>query len=287
MSSTIHTNEDTARIRRRIHGDHSGWVYLVGAGPGDPELITLKAARLLQMADVIFYDRLVNPQLLDHARPGARKIGVGKSPGGQCIRQQEINSELVSEALHGHTVVRLKGGDPFIFGRGGEECLELARAGIPFEIVPGISSMSSVPAYAGIPLTMRNEASAFTVISGHLHAGSKTYDWASLASVATLVILMGLKKLPEIIEKLIRHGKSPDTPIALIRSGTTKDQKVITGTLSDIGEKSIGLDTPVTVVIGEVVRYHESLKWFRPEFLSEVSKESKSSILSITTAASL
>lgn len=245
-----------------------GTVYLVGAGPGDPELITLKAIRLLRAADVIFYDRLANPGLLDYARPGTRTISVGKQSGKPSISQHDINRQLAAEALNGNNVVRLKGGDPFVFARGGEECLELSRLNINFEVVPGISSVTSAPAYAGIPLTMRNLANGFTVISGHLHPESQSYDWTVLSATSTLVILMGLRNLGNIITKLILHGKTGDTPVALIRWGTTRNQEVVTGTLSDIIDKIGDLTPPVTVVIGEVVRHHDTINWFDPGIAS-------------------
>lgn len=250
-----------------------GKVFIVGAGPGDPELITLKAVRLLGEANVVFYDRLTNPDFLKYAPASARMINVGKQAGRPCISQNDINKMLAGEAMKGKNVVRLKGGDPFIFGRGGEECLELSRLGIPFEVVPGISSISAVPAYAGIPLTMRNLATGFTVISGHLHPDSDAYDWSALSATSTLVILMGLRNLPVIIGKLRDRGRSAETPIAIIRWGTTKEQQVVTGTLTDILEKSINITSPVTIVVGDVVKYHETLSWFHPENNTEATRE--------------
>ena len=252
-------------MSKQNHNISSGMVFLVGAGPGDPELITLKGMRMIQSADVIVSDRLVNPLLLEHARADVRHIRAGKNPGKPSVSQLDINRTLIREAEAGNTVVRLKGGDPFIFGRGGEECLELAEAGIPFEVVPGISSVTGATAYAGIPLTMRNLATGFTVISGHLHSDSRNYNWQALASTSTLVILMGMQNLPGIIRNLIAEGKPAGTPVALIRWGTTRQQDTITGTLADIPEKASGMEPPVTIVIGDVVRHHETLKWFEPE----------------------
>lgn len=263
------TSELNSTEKKRQPGN----VALVGTGPGDPELITLKAIRLLRSADVIFYDRLCNPDFLDYARSGTRKVSVGKQPGKPSVSQHDINRKIVGEAQRGKCVVRLKGGDPFVFGRGGEECLELSRNGIPFEVVPGISSVMAVPAYAGIPLTMRNQATGFTVISGHLHAGSDSYDWAALSSISTLVILMGMRNLDHIIENLLKHGKPANTPIALIHWGTTREQKVITGTLTDIHDKTEGVTAPVTIVIGDVVRHHETLDWYRPETGMDISPQ--------------
>lgn len=242
-----------------------GTVYLVGAGPGDPELITLKAIRTIRNADVIFNDRLINPELLEYADERARKITVGKQAGKPSISQTDINKLLVEHALAGKTVVRLKGGDPFVFGRGGEECLELTRHGLHFEVVPGISSALSVPAYAGIPLTQRGEATGFSVISGHLDPASEPYNWDGLASVSTLVVLMGLRNISRIAENLITHGKPKTTPVAIIRWGTTQGQQVVTGTLDDIAEKASGFTSPATIVIGEVVQYHQAFNWFEPE----------------------
>jgi uroporphyrin-III C-methyltransferase len=244
-----------------------GMVYIAGAGPGDPELMTVKAMRILQAADVVVFDRLVNPLLLDRIRPGARKISVGKTPGRASVSQSEINRILITEARDGQTVLRLKGGDPFVFGRGGEECLELAAEGIPFEVIPGISSVTGATAYAGIPLTLRNLATGFSVISGHLHPDSPEYDWNALSRTATLVILMGARNLTLIIDRLMKYGKDGDTPIALIHQGTTAQQQVMTGTLSDIHSKCAEVRSPVLIVIGEVVRFRDRLAWFHPERL--------------------
>lgn len=274
------SNINQTNIEQKQQG--SGTVYLVGAGPGDPELITLKAVRLLRKADVILYDRLINPELLDFAGERTRKIAVGKQSGKPSISQYDINKLLAEHALAGNIVVRLKGGDPFVFGRGGEECLELTKHGIRFEIVPGISSALSVPAYAGIPVTQRGEATGFTVISGHLDPKSEPYDWQSLASLSTtLVIMMGLRNLSQIAEKLIASGKPADTPAGIIRWGTTQGQKVATGTLADIAEKAEGFTSPATIVIGEVVKYHQSFNWFELDYdeANEIFARSYSAVI--------
>ena len=241
-----------------------GKVYLVGAGPGDPGLLTVRALELLRRADVIVYDQLVNPELLDEASSAALRIYVGKEGGRHCIAQEEINQVLFSHARQGHEVVRLKGGDPFVFGRGGEEAEALVDAGLPFEIVPGVSSAVAVPAYAGIPLTHRKFASSFAVVTGHeALKPESSIDWTKLATaVDTLVILMGLHNLAAIVEKLVDHGRRSETPVALIRWGTTHEQEVIAGTLADIVEKSASLKAPVLIIVGEVVKLRDKLDWF-------------------------
>ncbi len=242
----------------------SGKVYLVGAGPGDPKLLTVRALELLRMAEVVVYDRLVNPVVLEEVPPGASRVFVGKDTGHHPIPQEEINQVLVAQARLGHRVVRLKGGDPFVFGRGGEEARALAEAGIPFEIVPGVSSVVAAPAYAGIPLTYRRVSSSFAVITGHEAVkSSPSVDWSGLATaVDTLVVVMGLSNLPHIVAQLLTHGRAPETPIALIRSGTTDEQETVTGTLASICEQAIGLKPPVLAVIGEVVLLRDELCWF-------------------------
>lgn len=241
-----------------------GKVFLVGAGPGDPGLLTVRGLALLHRAQVVVYDQLVNPALLEEVSPSALKVFVGKRAGRHCIAQENINDLLVAHARAGHDVVRLKGGDPFVFGRGGEEAEALAEAEIPFEIVPGVSSAHAVPAYAGIPLTHRRYASSFAVVTGHeARKANSSVDWAKLATaVDTLVVLMGLTNLPIIIARLIENGKSPQTPIAVIGSGTTGRQKSIFGTLADIVEKSTGVQAPATIVIGNVVSLADKLEWF-------------------------
>ena len=242
----------------------TGKVYLVGAGPGDPGLITVRGLQLLHSAQVIVYDQLVSLELLEETPSTAIRIFVGKQAGRHCIAQEEINRILIDHARLGYEVVRLKGGDPFVFGRGGEEAEALADAEIPFEIVPGITSAVAVPAYAGIPLTHRKFASSFAVVTGHEARQRKSaVDWGKLATaVDTLVILMGLHNLPAIVAKLIAHGRSPETPAAVIRRGTTNGQETMIGTLADIVEKSASLKAPTLIVVGEVVELRNRLNWF-------------------------
>lgn len=249
-----------------------GTVYLVGAGPGDPGLLTVRGLELLRRADVIVYDQLVNPVLLEEAFPGAIKIFAGKQAGRHCVAQEEINEVLIGYARLGHDILRLKGGDPFVFGRGGEEAEALAEAGIPFEVVPGVSSALAVPAYAGIPLTHRKFASSFAVVTGHeARKAQSLVDWSKLATaVDTLVILMGLSNLPIIVANLIKHGKSPKTPVAVIRMGTTGEQERVLGSLADIVAKSAGMEPPALIVVGDVVSLADKLDWFFPQCYSHV-----------------
>ena len=242
-------------------------VHLIGAGPGDPGLITVRGWKLVQQAEVVVYDRLVHPEIVQEAPADAIRIYVGKETGLHYVPQEQINELLVMHAHQGRRVVRLKGGDPFVFGRGGEEAKALADAGIPFEIVPGVSSAIAVPAYAGIPVTHRKVASSFAVVTGHEEGGKdvSTRDWAALATaVDTLVVLMGMKGLTKIVDQLLVHGRSPETPVALIHWGTTNEQQTVTGTLADIIAKATaaGLEPPVVTVIGEVVTLREHLQWF-------------------------
>jgi uroporphyrinogen III methyltransferase / synthase len=243
----------------------AGVVYLVGAGPGDPGLITVKGVRCLEAADVVVYDALANPRLLQHARPEAERIYVGKLAGRHTLPQEEINRLLVERGGSGKTVVRLKGGDPFVFGRGGEEAEALAAAGIPFEVVPGITSAIAAPAYAGIPLTHRDFTATVAFVTGH-EDPTKTDSniaWDKIATgIGTLVFFMGVGRLPEIVAQLTRHGRSPETPAAVVRWGTRADQEVVTGTLADLVEKSRGIKPPALIVVGEVVRLRETLHWF-------------------------
>ncbi len=250
----------------------TGKVYLVGAGPGDPGLISRKGLECLTRADVIVYDRLLDDRLLE-ACPEAERIYVGKAAGQHTRKQDEINQLLVAKAQEANVVVRLKGGDPFVLGRGGEEAEALARNDIPFEVVPGISSAVAVPAYAGIPVTHRELASSFAVITGHEAPGksSSNIAWEKLATgVDTLVFLMGMHNLPEIVEQLLAHGRPAGTPVAVIKDGTTPTQKTIVGSLADIAVKvkKHGLRPPAVLVVGEVVRLREKLRWFdnRPLF---------------------
>ncbi|PYM45502.1 MAG: uroporphyrinogen-III C-methyltransferase [Candidatus Rokuibacteriota bacterium] len=241
-----------------------GRVSLVGAGPGDPGLLTVRALERLREAEVVVYDRLVNPELLDEAPAEALRIFAGKRVGAHCLPQAAINALLVHHASAGRVVVRLKGGDPFVFGRGGEEALALAKAGIPFEVVPGVSSAIAVPAYAGIPVTHRGIASSFAVLTGHedpAKDGDVT-DWRKLATaVDTLVILMAIGSFPRIVAALLAHGRRPETPVALIRWGTTEAQEVRVGTLADIVGHARGLEPPVVAVVGDVVSLREQLAW--------------------------
>jgi len=243
-----------------------GKVYLVGAGPGDPELLTLKAVRCLRKADVVVYDRLINSAMLEEVHPGAELIFAGKGPGCHTMKQEQINALLITHAHLGRLVVRLKGGDPFVFGRGGEEALALQAVGIPFEIVPGISSAIAVPAYAGIPVTHRDVASSFTVVTGHedpRHAS--TVNWEALAALGgTLVFLMGVTKLSYITQRLAEGGLPADTPAAVIQQGTVEQQRVVTGSLATIAEQAENehIASPAIVVIGAVVNLHETLAWF-------------------------
>jgi len=238
-----------------------GKVWLVGAGPGDPELLTLKARRLLEEADVILFDRLLSPEILGWAGEGAEMIDVGKLPGRHKLTQEEINALLVEKGREGKIVVRLKGGDPFVFGRGGEEGLALAAAKVPFEVVPGVTSAISVPAGAGIPVTHRSVATAFTVVTGHEEPGKAEsgLDWENLArNPGTLVILMGVKNIPDITRSLVGHGKDPDTPVAVIERGLRPDQRVTVGNLRTIADiaKSRNVKPPAIIVIGDVVRLY-------------------------------
>jgi uroporphyrinogen III methyltransferase/synthase len=244
-----------------------GTVYLVGAGPGDPGLLTVRGRELLRRADVVVYDRLVHPGLLEAARPEALRISVGKRAGHHERSQAEIEALLVTHARRGRTVVRLKGGDPFVFGRGGEEAEALAAAGVPFEVVPGVSSAVAAPAYAGIPLTHRRLASSFAVVTGHEDddKAAPTVDWARLTTaVDTLVVLMGVRALPGIVATLLAHGRPPGTPVALIRWGTTPAQEVVSGSLADIVDRAHAaeLTPPVVIVIGDVVALSDRLAWF-------------------------
>ncbi|MFQ5472531.1 MAG: uroporphyrinogen-III C-methyltransferase, partial [Dehalococcoidia bacterium] len=254
-------------------GDAAGFVSLVGAGPGDPDLITLAGLDRIKRAEVIVYDRLVAPTLLDHAAPDAELIYMGKIGGEKSHDQGAINAVLVEKAQAGRRVVRLKGGDPFVFGRGSEEAESLLAAGIPFEIVPGVTSAVAVPAYAGVPVTHRGVASSFAVVTGHEDPGKdeSAVDWERLATaVDTLVLLMGIRSLPEIVERLTAAGRSSNTPAAVISWGTTPQQRTVVGTLADIVDvvDRAGIGAPAITVVGDVVRLRDSLSWFenRPLF---------------------
>jgi len=243
-----------------------GRVTIIGAGPGDPGLITLRGVQCIREAEVIVYDHLVGPEILRHAGEKARLIYAGKQGGKHTISQGEINEILVAEASKGAIVARLKGGDPFIFGRGGEEAEILREAGIPFEVVPGVTSAIAAPAYAGIPLTHRNHTASVAFVTGHEDPakGKSNLDWPVLAGIGTLVVLMAIKNLAAVAEKLISHGKDAATPAALIRWGTTPDQETLIGTLGDIARKAeeSGFAPPSILVVGGVVALRETLNWF-------------------------
>lgn len=245
-----------------------GEVYLVGAGPGDPDLLTFRALRLMQQADIVVYDRLVSDEILDLVRRDAEKIYVGKQRNNHSLAQESINDLLARLAKSGKRVVRLKGGDPFIFGRGGEEIETLIEEHINFQVVPGITAASGCATYAGIPLTHRDHAQSCTFITGHLKNNTVNLNWQQLVVPnQTIVIYMGLLGLDIICQSMIEYGASEDLPIALIQQGTTKSQKVITGTLSTMPEKLKGknIQAPTLLIIGTVVLMHETLKWFQPE----------------------
>jgi uroporphyrin-III C-methyltransferase len=245
----------------------TGKVYIVGAGPGDAELITVKGLRCIREADVILYDRLINKELLTYAKADAELIYCGKAPDCHTVKQETIHSLLIDYARKGCVVTRLKGGDPFIFGRGGEEALALAEHGVDFEIVPGVTAGIGAAAYAGIPLTHRQYGSSFAVITGHRCAQrGQNVNWEQLAQgVDTLVIYMGMSDLDYICEQLMRHGRDPATPAALIHWGTTSRQLTVTGTLRDIAGKAAehGLTNPTLIVVGEVVKLREKIQWVR------------------------
>ncbi|WP_373001100.1 uroporphyrinogen-III C-methyltransferase [Sulfurimonas sp.] len=241
-----------------------GKVYLTGAGPGDIELLTVKALRVIREADVIIYDRLANPVLLEEAKNGCEFVYVGKEDGRHIMPQDDINEVIYQNALKHENVVRLKGGDPFVFGRGGEEALYLLERDVKFEIIPGITSAISAPAYAGIPVTHRGVAVSFRVVTGHESPNKKVSQipWDNFKTDDTIIFLMGLHNLPKISKKLIEIGKARDYPVAVISKGTTKDQSVVVGTLENIVEKAKDVPTPALIVVGKVVELREQLKWF-------------------------
>ncbi|MGZ4960158.1 MAG: siroheme synthase CysG [Methylomonas sp.] len=253
-------NTETAETR--------GEVYLVGAGPGDPDLLTFRALRLMQQADVVVYDRLVSAEILDLTRRDAEKIYVGKERDYHTLPQESINELLARLALAGKRVVRLKGGDPFIFGRGGEEIQTLMQQGVRFQVVPGITAAAGCASYTGIPLTHRDHAQSCTFVTGHLKDGTINLNWQQLAAPnQTVVIYMGLVGLEEICQQLIAHGCSPDHPIAIVQQGTTRHQRVITGTLADMPQrvKNAEIKPPTLIIVGTVVTLHKQLDWFHPQ----------------------
>ncbi len=244
-----------------------GEVYLVGGGPGDPDLLTFRALRLMQQCDVCVYDKLVSPEVMELVRRDAELIYVGKERDQHTMPQEEINELLAKLALQGKRVLRLKGGDPFIFGRGGEEIETLMELGVPFQVVPGITAANGVSSYAGIPLTHRDYSQACLFITGHHKDGSINMDWVAMSRPnQTVVIYMGLVGLKEICEKLIAHGVSASMPVAVVQQGTTQKQKVVAATLADLAEKVLEADMkpPCLTIIGEVVKLRETLNWFNP-----------------------
>jgi uroporphyrin-III C-methyltransferase len=260
MNSFVDMTALLARFRAPV-----GRVFLVGAGPGDPDLLTLRAARLLAQADVVVYDHLVGDGVLELINAEAERIYVGKERNHHSMAQGDINALLVRQARQGRQVVRLKGGDPFVFGRGGEELQVLAEHGVAFEVVPGITAACGVASYAGIPLTHRDYAQSCLFVTGHLKDGSCNLDWPALARPRqTVVIYMGLGGLADICAQLIAHGVAPSMPAAVVQQGTTLDQRVVAATLSDLHERvaEAGLQSPCLIIVGEVVRLHDQLAWF-------------------------
>lgn len=258
-SETLRSESDSKDCR-------VGEVFLVGAGPGDPELLTIKAHRLMQMADVVLYDNLVSQEIVDMVTPHAERIYVGKKSSRHTLPQDDINATLVKLARQGKKVLRLKGGDPFIFGRGGEEVETLKAHGVPFQIIPGISAANGSSCYTGIPLTHRDYAHAVTFVTGHLKNGTSDLDWPALVRPShTVVIYMGLEALPNICEQLIAHGLPSNHPVAVVEEGTTPAQRTCIGTLETIDGlvKAASLKPPSLVIVGDVVSLHEKLAWFQ------------------------
>ena len=252
-------------------GTAIGEVYLVGTGPGDPDLLTFRALRLMQRADVVLYDRLIGPSILDLVRRDATRIYVGKQPDDHTLAQEDITQMLVRLAKEGQRVLRLKGGDPFIFGRGGEEIDEIARHGIPFQVVPGITAAAGCAAYAGIPLTHRDHAQSCVFVTGHGKEGKVDLNWEALIQPRqTVAIYMGLATIDRVMAEFIAHGASPELPVAVIDNGTRKQQRVVTGTLADIAGKTAaaGLKGPSIIIMGTVVTLRERLAWFEPNAAS-------------------
>lgn len=254
-------NSET-RIGLKFRPLVTGCVYLVGAGPGDPDLLTLRAWRLMQAVDVVVYDRLVSGEILDLVPADVERIAVGKIPGHHCVPQDKINDLLVTRSRNGQRVLRLKGGDPYVFGRGGEEAEALVEAQIPFEVVPGITAAAGASSYCGIPLTHRDYAQSVTFATGHLKDDSANLDWVSLARPhTTLVVYMGMASLPFITENLIAHGRDPATPVAAVHRATQKEQRIAIGTLETIVDKvaEARICSPAAIIVGEVVSLHQKL----------------------------
>jgi len=262
LQSKLESSDDTS----------TGEVYLVGGGPGDPELLTFKALRLMQQADVVLYDALVSDQVIDLCRRDADRVYVGKQRDNHAVPQEGINALLVKYAKQGKRVLRLKGGDPFIFGRGGEELQTLKEHNIPFQVVPGITAASACSTYAGIPLTHRHFAQSVRFVTGQLKNRTSDLNYEELVHPnQTIVFYMGLHSLPQLSEQLIKHGKPAETPAAIVSRGTSAEQKVLIGTLADLAEKQkqAQLPAPALIIVGEVVSLHEDLAWFGEEVLSE------------------
>jgi uroporphyrin-III C-methyltransferase / precorrin-2 dehydrogenase / sirohydrochlorin ferrochelatase len=270
---------DAAEIASTLgtDGQDAGEVVLVGAGPGDPGLLTLRALRALQNADVILYDRLVSAEILDLARRDAERINVGKAAGGAQVSQDEINALLVQLAQQGKRVCRLKGGDPFIFGRGGEELEALAAAGVRFEVVPGVTAAAGCAAYAGIPLTHRDHAQSLVFVTGHTKdEADDSIDWDHLARPAqTVVFYMGLGHLERIVSRLRAHGAPESRGAAIVEQGTRAEQRVVTGSLADLAQKTrqAGIQSPALLIVGEVTRLHATLQWFNAAAANPISKQ--------------
>lgn len=275
VAEMVYSGQDQAAeaaLQRELSGDidrtqPQGEVYLVGGGPGNPDLLTFRALRLMQQADVVVYDHLVSPAVLDLARRDAERIYVGKERSNHTMRQEAINDLLVRLAQEGKRVLRLKGGDPFIFGRGGEEIETLSERGVRFQVVPGITAASGVSAYAGIPLTHRDYAQSCVFVTGHLKDGSINLDWNGIAREnQTIVIYMGLQGLSVLCQELIKHGLKSATPAAIVQQGTTHNQRVITGTLETLSKQAedAQMKPPTLIIVGEVVKLHDKLAWFHP-----------------------